>query len=112
MRPSGGGKPPPRLLERITGSFGSLEAFKNAFVTEAIAQFGNGGVWLVQDAEELRVIRTSNAETPIAWNQNALLSCDVWEHAYYLDYQNHRKEFVKNFLNHLVNWEFATDRLA
>jgi Fe-Mn family superoxide dismutase len=111
MRPYGGGEPPPCLLKSITDSFGSFETFKNVFMTEAISQFGNGSVWLVQDAAQLKVVKTSNADTPVAWGQDALISCDLWEHSYYLDYLNHRKDYVRNFLNHIVNWDFAAARL-
>ncbi len=111
MKAGGGGKPDGRLLERIEKSFGSFEEFKNVFVAAAVAQFGSGWVWLVQDREKLTLVKTSNADTPVAHAQTALLTCDVWEHAYYLDYQNRRKDFVQAFLDHLVNWEFAASQL-
>ena len=111
MKPSGGGKPAGRLLKLVEKSFGSFDEFKNAFVTAAVAQFGSGCVWLVQEGDALKIVKTSNADTPIAHGQTALLTCDLWEHAYYLDYQNRRKDFVEAFLNHLVNWEFATSQL-
>lgn len=110
MRPEGGGQPPEPLMEMITASFGTFESFKNTFLTAAVGQFGSGAVWLVQDEDKVKVIKTANAETPVAYGQNALLTCDVWEHAYYLDYQNRRKDFVQNFLDHLANWEFAAQR--
>ena len=84
---------------------------KKAFVEAATAQFGSGWVWLVQDGDGLKLVKTSNADTPIAHGQNVLLTCDVWEHAYYLDYQNRRKDFVETFLDHLANWDFAASRL-
>ena len=111
MKGGGGGKPTRPLLEQIEKSFGSFEEFKNVFAAAAIAQFGSGWVWLVQDREKLTVVKTSNADTPVAHGQTALLTCDVWEHAYYLDYQNRRKDFVQAFLDHLANWEFAASRL-
>lgn len=111
MKPGGGGKPAGRLLELIEKSFGSFTEFKNAFVAAAIAQFGSGWVWLVQDGDVLKIVKTSNADTPVAHGQTALLTCDVWEHAYYLDYQNRRKDFVEAFLEHLANWEFAASQL-
>ena len=111
MKPGGGGKPAERLLQLIEKSFVSYDEFKKAFVTVAIAQFGSGWVWLVQDGDVLKIVKTSNADTPVAHNQTALLTCDVWEHAYYLDYQNRRKDFVEAFLERLVNWEFAASQL-
>ncbi|MDD5678922.1 MAG: superoxide dismutase [Kiritimatiellae bacterium] len=111
MKPGGGEKLAGRLLELVEKSFGGFEAFKDAFTTAAVAQFGSGWVWLVQDGDRLKVVKTLNADTPMAHGQNALLTCDVWEHAYYLDYQNRRKDFVQAFLDHLVNWEFAASRL-
>jgi len=111
MKPGGGGKPAGRLLERIEKSFGSLDDFKKSFVDTALAQFGSGWVWLVQDGDQLKIVKTSNADTPMAHGQTALLTCDVWEHAYYLDYQNRRKDFVQAFLDHLASWEFAASQL-
>ncbi len=111
MKPGGGGQPEGRLLEAINKSFGGVEKFKEAFLTAAVAQFGSGWVWLVQEGDSLNIVKTSNADTPLVHGQNALLTCDVWEHAYYLDYQNRRKDFVKAFLDHLVNWEFAASQL-
>ena len=111
MTPDGGGKPDGRLLDMITASFGSLEAFKEAFVAAGVAQFGSGWVWLVQDGETLKIIRTANADTPVAHGQNPILTCDVWEHAYYLDYQNRRKDFLQVFVDHLINWKFATTQV-
>ena len=111
MKPAGGGKPVGKLAEMIDKSFGSYEAFATAFQTTGLAQFGSGWVWLVQDGETLKIVKTPNADTPAAHGQHALLTCDVWEHAYYLDYQNRRKDFVQTFLDHLVNWDFAASRL-
>ena len=111
MKPAGGGKPVGKLAEMIDKSFGSYEAFATAFQTAGLAQFGSGWVWLVQDGETLKIVKTSNADTPAAHGQHALLTCDVWEHAYYLDYQNRRKDFVQTFLDDLVNWDFAASRL-
>lgn len=111
MKPQGGGLPVGRLLDLINTSFGGFDEFKNAFVTAAVAQFGSGWVWLVQEGITLKIAKTSNADTPIAHGQTALLTCDVWEHAYYLDYQNRRKDFVEAFLVHLANWDFAVSQL-
>ena len=111
MKAGGGGKPTGRLLERIEKTFSSFEEFKKAFVAAGLTQFGSGWVWLVQEGDELKITKTSNADTPMAHGQTALLTCDVWEHAYYLDYQNRRKDFVETFLEHLVNWETAESLL-
>jgi Fe-Mn family superoxide dismutase len=111
MKPGEGGKPAGRLLAMIEKSFGSFDKFKEAFIAAAVAQFGSGWVWLVQDGDTLKIIKTSNADTPIVHGQTPLLTCDVWEHAYYLDYQNRRKDFVEVFLVHLANWEFAAAQL-
>jgi Fe-Mn family superoxide dismutase len=112
MKPQGGGRPSGMLLERIEEAFGSFEEFKNAFLNAATTQFGSGYAWLVQDGDELRVVKTANADNPMAHGQTALLACEVWEHAYYLDYQNRRKDFVQVFLDHLANWEFAESQLV
>jgi Fe-Mn family superoxide dismutase len=111
MRPKGGGQPTGRLLELINKSFGSFDEFKKTFVDNGVAQFGSGWVWLVQDGNTLKVAKTPNADNPMAHGQTALLTCDVWEHAYYLDYQNRRKDFVQTYLDNLVNWEFAASQL-
>lgn len=111
MKPGEGGKPAGRLLKMIETSFGSFEKFKAAFTDAAVAQFGSGWVWLVQEGDALKIVKTSNADTPIAHGQNAILTCDVWEHAYYLDYQNRRKDFVQAFIDHLANWDFAAAQL-
>ncbi len=111
MKPAGGGKPNGRLLELIEKSFGSFERFKADFTAAGGAQFGSGWVWLVQEGDALKIVKTANADTPLARGQNALLTCDVWEHAYYLDYQNRRQDFVQVFLERLANWELAAARL-
>jgi Fe-Mn family superoxide dismutase len=111
MKPGGGGPPSGRLMDLIKKSFGGFDQFKEAFLAAAVAQFGSGWVWLVQEGDALKVVKTSNADTPMAHGQTALLTCDVWEHAYNLDYQNRRKDFVDAFLNHLANWEFAASQL-
>lgn len=111
MKPGGGGKPAGLLLERIEKSFGSFDEFKTAFKAAAVSQFGSGWAWLIQEGDTLKIIKTSNADTPLAHGQTALLTCDVWEHAYYLDYQNRRPDFVQTFLDHLVNWEFAASQM-
>jgi superoxide dismutase, Fe-Mn family len=112
MKAGGGGKPTGRLLKQIEKSFQSVDEFKKVFLTTALAQFGSGWVWLVQESGTLKIIKTSNADTPLAHGQTPLLACDVWEHAYYLDYQNRRKEFVDAFQESLANWEFAESQLS
>ncbi|MBL8863211.1 MAG: superoxide dismutase [Planctomycetes bacterium] len=111
LRPNGGGAPTGKLLERITADFGSLEAFKTQFADAAKTQFGSGWAWLVLDAGKLKVVKTPNAETPLTGAAKPLITCDVWEHAYYLDYQNRRPDYVTTFLDKLVNWEFAAQNL-
>ncbi|OGV40914.1 MAG: superoxide dismutase [Lentisphaerae bacterium GWF2_49_21] len=111
MKPSGGGEPKGKMLELINKSFGSYAEFKKQFADSGMAQFGSGWAWLVQDGDKLRIVKTSNADTPIAHKLNPLMTCDVWEHAYYLDYQNRRGDFINAFLDKLVNWEFAEANL-
>jgi len=111
MKPNGGGRPQGKLAEKIDRAFGSFEDFKTKFTEAAVEQFGSGWVWLVQEGDTLKIVKTSNADTPMAHGQTALLTCDVWEHAYYLDYQNRRKDFVAAFLDHLANWAFAASQL-
>lgn len=111
MKPNGGGAPTGKLAERINAAFGSFDAFKTAFSEAAMTQFGSGWAWLVQEGDTLKIVKTSNADTPLAHGQTALLTCDVWEHACYLDYQNRRKDFVQAFLDHLANWDFAASQL-
>jgi Fe-Mn family superoxide dismutase len=111
MRAGGGGKPTGRLLSQIDKSFGGFDEFKKAFVAAAVGQFGSGWAWIISEGDALKIVKTSNADTPAARGQTALLTCDVWEHAYYLDYQNRRKDFVEAFLDHLANWEFAASQL-
>ena len=111
MKPNGGGIPEGTLAAMIEEDFGSFEDFLVEFKNAATSQFGSGWAWLVEDDEGLRVMKTGNAETPITSGLNPLLTCDVWEHAYYLDYQNRRPDYAQTFLNHLVNWDFAESNL-
>ncbi len=104
MRPNGGGEPKADLKQKIETSFGTVEKFKEEFKNAAITQFGSGWAWLVEDGDKLKVIKTSNADTPIAHNYKPLLTIDVWEHAYYLDYQNRRADFVDEYIKNLLNW--------
>jgi len=110
MTGDSGGKPDETLGGQIAADFGSLEGFAKQFVTQATGLFGSGWTWLVVDANKLRIVSTTNAELPMTAQQHALLTCDVWEHAYYLDYQNNREAFVHAFLDRLVNWEFAAEQ--
>lgn len=100
------------IPQEIIESFGSAENFKNQFKESATALFGSGYTWLVRDGDKLKIINTSNADTPIAHNMQPILTLDVWEHSYYLDYKNKRADFVDNFLNNLVNWDFVAENLS
>jgi Fe-Mn family superoxide dismutase len=113
MRAGGGGKPTGRVLEQIEKSFGGYDAFREAMVKAATSQFGSGWAWLVRSGDKLEVTKTGNAETPLTQpGKTPLLTCDVWEHAYYLDYQNRRKDYVDVWLDKLVNWEFVDQNLG
>ncbi len=112
MRPGGGGEAGGAIAESIEETFGSQRAFSQQFVAAAGDQFGSGWAWLVLDDGRLRIVTTSNADTPLTTAQVPLLTIDVWEHAYYLDYQHRRLDYIAAFLGHLVNWEFANSNLA
>jgi superoxide dismutase, Fe-Mn family len=112
MKPAGGGAPVGDLASRINRDFGSLQKFKELFQQAAVGQFGSGWAWLIADKRDLKIVKTANAMTPIVKGQVPLLTCDIWEHAYYLDYQNRRPDFVRAFLDQLVNWDFAAKNLA
>lgn len=99
------------VLALIERDFGSFEVFQEQFKNMAVSQFGSGWAWLVFDKGALKITKTSNADLPLAHGQVALLTCDVWEHAYYLDFQNRRPDYVDTFLKHLVNWEFVAKTL-
>jgi Fe-Mn family superoxide dismutase len=111
MRPKGGGEPTGMVKDRLDAAFGDYAGFRAAFVAAALGQFGSGWAWLVADGDGLRVTKTPNADTPLAHGQRPLLTVDVWEHAYYLDYQNRRADYVAAFLDHLVNWDFVAANL-
>lgn len=111
MRPNGGGAPQGKLQELILSSFGDMTTFETTFKQAAVTQFGSGWAWLVYDEGSLKIIKTSNADTPLTTKQVPILTCDVWEHAYYLDYQNRRPDYVENFFTSLVNWDFAQKNL-
>jgi Fe-Mn family superoxide dismutase len=107
MRLKGGGEPPASLKQKMEASFGSVDACKKELASAAVSQFGSGWAWLVLDGNELKAVKTSNAAVPLTTAMKPLLAVDVWEHAYYLDYQNRRADYVNAVLDKLINWEFA-----
>jgi superoxide dismutase, Fe-Mn family len=111
MQQNGGGAPTGKLAELINESFGSFDELKVAFKQAATTQFGSGWAWLVESNGKLEIIKTGNADLPMVHGKRALLTCDVWEHAYYLDFQNRRPDYVDVFLNNLANWDFALANL-
>ncbi|HOV73053.1 MAG TPA: superoxide dismutase [Candidatus Hydrogenedentes bacterium] len=112
LSPKGGGEPPSALKQRIDASFGSVDACKKAWAEAAMTQFGSGWAWLVRQQDgRMAVMKTSNADTPLTQGAKPLLVIDVWEHAYYLDYQNRRADFVAAVLDKLINWEFAAAQI-
>lgn len=112
MKPNGGGTPTGELAQKIDADFGSLDKFKEAFKTAGTGQFGSGWAWLVLDQGTLKVTKTLNADNPLPKGQTPLLTMDVWEHAYYLDYQNQRGTYIDAFLEQVINWEFAAENFA
>jgi Fe-Mn family superoxide dismutase len=112
MKPGGGGAPSGALAAKIDAAFGSYEKFAEQFKAAAVGRFGSGWAWLVLDGGELKIMSTPNAETPMTGGKKALLTVDVWEHAYYLDFQNRRPDFVQTFLDQLVNWDFVAANLG
>ncbi|MFQ4140845.1 superoxide dismutase [Chlorogloeopsis sp. ULAP02] len=112
LSPSGGGQPTGDLGSNIEKDFGSFDKFKEEFSNAAATQFGSGWAWLVDDNGTLKVTKTPNAENPIVHGQKPLLTLDVWEHAYYIDFRNARPAFIKNFLDNLVNWDFAAEQYS
>ena len=112
MKPGGGGQPSGALLEKINADFGSYDAFVEQFKAAGATQFGIGWAWLVLDNGTLKITKTGNADLPLAHGQKALLTMDVWEHAYYLDYQNRRPDYISTYLDKLVNWDFVAANLA
>lgn len=111
LSPQGGRQPAGELGKAIDSAFGSFEAFKEQFTQTAINTFGSGWAWLIKKGDSLEIISTSNADTPLKHNQCALLTCDVWEHAYYIDYRNARPNYLAAFWE-LVNWDFVASHLA
>jgi len=112
MKPNGGGKPSGDLAAKIDADLGGYDKFVEQFKAAATTQFGSGWAWLVLDGGKLKVTKTANADTPVAHGQTALLTIDVWEHAYYLDFQNRRPDYIGTFLESLANWDFAAANLA
>ncbi len=112
LKAGGGGTPTGELAARIEKDFGSFDKFKEEFTAAATTQFGSGWAWLVDDNGTLKVTKTPNAVNPIAEGQKPLLTLDVWEHAYYIDFRNARPAFIANFLDKLVNWDFVAANLA
>jgi superoxide dismutase, Fe-Mn family len=112
MKKGGGGAPSGAIASKINEDFGSFDAFAEAFKNAGLTQFGSGWAWLVLEGGKLKVTKTANGDTPMAHGQKAILTVDVWEHAYYLDYQNKRADYIDIFLKHLVNWDFANANFA
>ena len=112
LTPKGGGEPPTALKQRIEASFGSVEACKKELAGAAVSQFGSGWAWLVLEGDQLKVAKTANADVPMTMGFTPLLTIDVWEHAYYLDYQNRRADYIDAVLDKLINWEFALQNLG
>lgn len=111
MKPNGGGKPSGEVLARIEADFGSYENFVAEFKNAGATQFGSGWAWLVLEDGKLKITKSGNAETPLTTSAKPLMTMDVWEHAYYLDFQNARPTYIDTFLNHLVNWDFVAANL-
>ena len=112
LKPKGGGEPPAALKRLMEASFGSVDACRKELANAAVGQFGSGWAWMVQDGDKLKIAKTADADNPLAHGEKALLTIDVWEHAYYLDYQNRRADHVNGLLDKLINWEFATENLG
>ncbi|RZO87986.1 MAG: superoxide dismutase [alpha proteobacterium HIMB59] len=111
MKPNGGGAMPSELENRINSDFGSVDQFKEAFVQAGTTQFGSGWAWLAIDNGKLVVTKSANASNPLVDGMKPILGCDVWEHSYYIDYRNKRPDYLKAFLDNLVNWEFVASQL-
>ncbi len=112
LSPKGGGAMPAALETKIKDAFGSVDEFNEAFTQGGITQFGSGWVWLVMNKGKLEIMKTPNAENPLVHGATPIMTCDVWEHAYYVDYRNARPAFLSAFLSGMVNWEFAEANLA
>jgi Fe-Mn family superoxide dismutase len=112
LKGKGGGEPPSELKKLIDASFGGIDNCKKEFAAACVGQFGSGWAWLVQDGDKLKIVKTGNAQTPMSKGPKPLLTIDVWEHAYYLDYQNRRVDYANAVLDKLINWGFAAENLA
>ncbi len=112
MAPGGGGEPTGEMADRINSAFGSYDAFRTQFAEAATTQFGSGWAWLVDDGSTLSVTKTANADLPMRHSAKALLTIDVWEHAYYIDYRNARPNYINTFMDSLVNWDFVAANMA
>ncbi len=112
MKPNGGGAPTGDIADAINGSFGSFDTFREQFLAAATAHFGSGWAWLVADGGSLKITATPNAKSCIVDGHTSLIACDVWEHSYYLDYQNRRPDYLSAFLDKLLNWDYVNAQLA
>ncbi len=112
LKPGGGGKPSGKIAEAIQGVFGGYDKFRQEFASAAATQFGSGWAWLVLEGNKLAIKKTPNAETPLTTSAKPLLTIDVWEHAYYVDFRNARPKYIETYLDHLVNWDFANKNLG
>jgi Fe-Mn family superoxide dismutase len=112
LTPNGGGQPTGAILDRINADFGSYDAFRAQLTEAGLTQFGSGWAWLVEDGGKLAIMKTPNADLPMKHGVKALLTIDVWEHAYYIDYRNARAKFIDVVLDNLVNWDFVAENLA
>lgn len=112
MSPNGGGEPTGEVSDAINSAFGSYQAFRDQFAEAATTQFGSGWAWLIQGDKGLEITKTSNADLPLKHDQKALLTIDVWEHAYYIDFRNARPNYINTYLDSLVNWEFVAKNMA
>lgn len=112
MKPNGGGTPTGALADKINQDFGSFDKFKAEFKTAGTTQFGSGWAWLVLDNGTLKITKTPNADNPLTHNQVPLLTMDVWEHAYYLDFQNRRPDYEQTFIDSLINWDFVAAQMS
>jgi Fe-Mn family superoxide dismutase len=112
LKPGGGGAPEGEIAEKINSAFGSYDGFKEEFAKAATTQFGSGWAWLIDDGGKLAITQTGNADLPLKHSQKALLTIDVWEHAYYIDYRNARPKYIETYLDSLLNWDFVAANLA
>ena len=112
LTPDGGGQPSGEIASKIDSAFGSYDEFRKQFTEAALTQFGSGWAWLIDNNGTLEVLKTPNAENPLKRGQKALLTLDVWEHAYYIDFRNARPAFADNFFDKLLNWDFVTENLG